>query len=256
MSFRIAQITDTHIGEEGEYPYGVDVRANFLHILEEVEAFRPDLIVHTGDIVFRNPDEDIYRWVKRQLDRLSLPYYMISGNHDDSAKIKEVFGLPGELRSGRWYCAMEREGVQLLFLDSGVGDVDVGQIEWLVDHLQKEVSAHIVFIHHPVLEAGVPYMEGNYRLRNQEQLLRVLMRAVSEVHLFCGHYHVHRSSSLGSVHQHITPSSFFQIDARREDFGIDHYRIGCRMIEWGSGILKHYVRYCDGVVRQLGQSVD
>ncbi len=256
MGFRIAQITDTHIGKEGEYPYGVDVRANFMRILEDIGAFRPDLIVHTGDLVFRDPDAGIYRWIKRQLDRLSIPYYAISGNHDDSAVMKEVFALPGELRSGRWYAAMVKEGVQLLFLDSGVGDIDEGQLRWLGDRLHEGVDAHVVFIHHPVLEAGVPYMEANYRLANQEQLRKVLGRAEAEVYVFCGHYHVHRTSAQGRIHQHITPSCFFQIDAQREDFGIDHYRIGWRMIEWQEGVLRHYVRYHDGVVLQSEQSAD
>lgn len=74
--FRIAQISDLHVGT-----YGSDT--TFLHkLVSEVNAQRPDMIVFTGDIVNRQSDE--LKPFVRVLSGLKAPYgvYSILGNHD------------------------------------------------------------------------------------------------------------------------------------------------------------------------------
>ncbi|MBK8568412.1 MAG: hypothetical protein IPN76_35180 [Saprospiraceae bacterium] len=38
---KLIQITDLHVASEGEFTHGVDVRQNFLDILQAVKSFAP-----------------------------------------------------------------------------------------------------------------------------------------------------------------------------------------------------------------------
>ena len=84
---KIIQITDLHIGEEGEDSHGVDVRQNFQDILKTIRHIGPDLIVLTGDLCLNSGNPRIYQWVRSHLDYLGIPYTAIGGNHDLSPQL-------------------------------------------------------------------------------------------------------------------------------------------------------------------------
>ena len=90
---RIIQLTDLHVGEAGELGYGVDVRANFLKILDAARQLNPDRIVVTGDLCMHTGSAPVYEWMKAQLDDTGIGYEVISGNHDTPTLLSEVFGL-------------------------------------------------------------------------------------------------------------------------------------------------------------------
>ncbi|HRJ15700.1 MAG TPA: hypothetical protein PLI34_11965, partial [Saprospiraceae bacterium] len=100
---------------------------------------------------------------------------------------------------------------------------------------------------HPPLKAGVPFMDNHYPLQNPEVFLDVIAACPQHpIHVFCGHYHVEKTVHSGYLHVHITPSTFFQIDGFREDFGIDHYRPGMRVLDLSDdGGFMHAVKYLD-----------
>lgn len=76
--FRIMQITDTHyIAGDGRSKRAMD------NLLQMLDTEKPDLVIHTGDIVFGKPAE-------RSLDELfapiierKIPFAVALGNHDD-----------------------------------------------------------------------------------------------------------------------------------------------------------------------------
>jgi Icc protein len=88
---KIIQITDLHIGKEGESSFGVDIRRNFLDILKAVKTLKPDFLAITGDICFDVADKKVYAWVKSHLDFLNIPYAVIGGNHDESVMMAKAF---------------------------------------------------------------------------------------------------------------------------------------------------------------------
>ena len=94
--FRIAQISDLHVGTFGTDPEFLD------KLVAEVNAQKPDLIVFTGDIVNRRSCE--LPPFTQALSRLKAPYgvYSVMGNHDygdyaswesDGAKEEDVRNL-------------------------------------------------------------------------------------------------------------------------------------------------------------------
>ena len=74
--FRIAHISDLHLGTYASHPEIVD------RIVEMANGASPDLIVFTGDIVSTSPQE--LRPFTETLSRLQAPYGIVSilGNHD------------------------------------------------------------------------------------------------------------------------------------------------------------------------------
>lgn len=240
---RIIQITDLHVGLAEEATFDVDVRANFLGICQKIRELAPDYVVVSGDLCFDKADPEIYRWIKQHLDSLEITYDLISGNHDDPKILAKAFDCEHLLQNGTLYFQRQLEGLPYLFLDTTTGTVSEAQIKWLTDALQHQVGPVIVFMHHPPLLAGVPHMDRNYALKNRDEVLEVFLEYPDRIDIFCGHYHVDKTLSVGNVNIHITPSCFFQIDQHAEEFAVDHYRPALREININENLLSHSIAY-------------
>ncbi|HEY4892543.1 MAG TPA: metallophosphoesterase, partial [Reyranella sp.] len=78
MTFRIAQISDTHLSDEK--PFFVD---NFVRIGEALRAERPDLVLNSGDISLDGASTESDLAAARVLhDAIGLPVRFLPGNHD------------------------------------------------------------------------------------------------------------------------------------------------------------------------------
>ncbi len=78
MTFRIAQISDSHLSDEK--PFFVD---NFVRIGEALRADRPDLVLNSGDISLDGASTESDLAAARALhDGLDLPVRFLPGNHD------------------------------------------------------------------------------------------------------------------------------------------------------------------------------
>jgi Icc protein len=240
---RIVQLTDLHVGKEGENTYGVDVRQNFLQILEKAKAQDPDLLVISGDLCFDNGDASIYQWIKTQLEAAGLPYEIISGNHDDPQLIAKAFGRENLLKGQELYFKQRYEGRPVLFLDTTTYEMSAQQLQWLDQELQQIEGTALVFMHHPPLPSGVPFMDNKHSLKNMEAVQEVFFRHPHPVQVFTGHYHVEKVVQKHNLTVYITPSCFFQIGQRSEEFEVDHYRIALRTIDWNNGCMMHAVHY-------------
>lgn len=245
---RIIQITDIHVGAEGEVTRDVDVRGNFVDMLRLAADLQPDYLVFSGDLCYSTADAENYRWIRAQIEQLALPYDIIPGNHDETKLMAKAFDRTHLLLPGG-EMAFERtmSGFRFLFLDTSTAVLSSAQAEWLSARLESATRRQIIFMHHPPLKAGVPFMDNNYPLQHPEVFLEVANAYPNHpIHVFCGHYHVEKTVHAGHLHVHVTPSTFFQIDGFRADFGIDHYRPGMRVIDLSEqGTFMHSVKYLD-----------
>ncbi len=231
-SITIAQITDIHIGKVDESPNGMDVRSNFLRVLEEVRKSDADYVVVSGDLCYDVGEVDIYQWIKGQLEGLEMPYFVIAGNHDDSRMIAEVFDLHQHLHHGDLFYDFNIGGWgKLIFLDSSKGIVSGQQLAFLKEACKDSSIPCLLFVHHPPTLANVPHMDKNYALQNIETVQAVIGACASSPHaIFCGHYHCGRSVQLPHLATtvFISPSSaFFQINP-----DVDYFEIGNRCPAW------------------------
>src|SRR3954469_5836710 len=91
--FLIAQISDLHIKAAGKLSYKIVdtagmLRACIAHMLKQPQ--RPDVVVFTGDLVdFGRPEE--YAVLREIISPLGMPVYLLPGNHDDRAALREAF---------------------------------------------------------------------------------------------------------------------------------------------------------------------
>lgn len=240
---RIIQITDLHIGKDGEPTFEIDVRANFLKMCAQIRHLSPDYLIVTGDLCFEDPDRDVYLWIRQQLDSLDVTYDLISGNHDDPQLLSEVFERQHLLKNGQLYYRRQLEGLLYLFLDTTTGIIDKAQLDWLIQALDSQFGRLILFMHHPPIWGGVPYMDNNHPLHNRDAVLDILVEYGHPIDVFCGHYHVDKTISVQQVNVHITPSNFFQIDQHQQEFTVDHRMPGLREIFVEEDRLSHTVIY-------------
>lgn len=239
----IAQITDIHITPDLGLTRGVDVVENFKKVLNSVESHQVDMIVLSGDICCDEPSKATMEWVKEQLENLDIPYYVIAGNHDDSLMMAEVFDLESYKETGEVFYDIDLEDSSLIFLDSAVGKVSSDQLTWLAMMNAIIDENFLIFIHHPPVDA-VPYMDKNHALQNKAEVQEYFTACHNLKGVFCGHYHVGKVLDMNGIPVHITPSAYFQIDDKTEEFKISGYEIGWRKINWDGKILETEVIYC------------
>ncbi len=242
---RIIQITDLHIGGPSECPFEVDVRANFLRILDEVEIAHHDLLVISGDLCYQDGEVAVYQWIRAELEKRRLEYVVIPGNHDDDQMLIEAFGLPTERLYDFFFC-LDESSAPVAFLNSGPGVVSAPQQASLEQYLKRQAKPICLFMHHPPIPMGVPYMDDNHSMKETAALLEILTAHPYPITIFTGHYHVDKSVRWKNLDIHVTPSCFFQIDWRQVDFAVDHHRCAYRWIDWDGTTLLHGLHYIEG----------
>ena len=96
--FTVLQFTDTHyIAGDSRSKRALDC------VKEALEAVKPDLVIHTGDILFGRPDLDSAREILQPLSDSGIPWAVALGNHDSQfgstreAVFKLIREMPGNV---------------------------------------------------------------------------------------------------------------------------------------------------------------
>lgn len=242
---KIAQITDLHIGLEGQDTFNVDVRENFLLVLGEVVYAKPDYIVITGDLCFDKGVEEIYIWIKDKLDNTNIPYLAIPGNHDDTEMMMRIFEIDYSNADDEIFFAKKLSKTTALFLDSSKAKHSDNQKKWLKRQLHQADKNIVVFTHYPPAICNVGFMDENYPLQDIDDIQKLFHSYEKNVYLFCGHFHTDKMIHLQNLNIAITPSTYCQINSEETDFKVASYRIGYRMIELSKDSCMTAVKYLD-----------
>ncbi len=244
-TFRIGIISDPHIASINEMPYGTNVRDNFLKALKDMLEASPDHIVITGDLCYREPDRNIYIWIKETLDQTSVPYSVIAGNHDNSALIAEVFNLKDNLINGELYYSKDLGNYQTIFLDTAKAAMSEEQILWFKAQLTAVCTNPVIFMHHPPCKSMVEFMDKNYPFLMEEEFIKVLKLCCKNPTIFCGHYHVTKTVIKDNITIFLTGSTFYAIDENSRNFRKDNKAPGWRLIDLGYDAIYTSYRYID-----------
>lgn len=241
---KIVQITDIHLGRLEDRPMGIDTRKQFLEVLNEVTKLTPDLLVITGDICLKDPFFEAYLFLKDALDRLTFPFRIVSGNHDDNELLVKAFGWKKVLVDGAYYFLEVFEGRKpIYFLDSSKNKIDPKQMAWLSAKIENETKDALIFIHHPPCKSGARFMDQRYPMEGGNDLMKLLQASPRTFHLYCGHHHIDKTILKKNVLVHVTPSTYLQIVAEKIEFEMDHHRAGYRIIDWDETEVRSTVRY-------------
>jgi Icc protein len=170
--------------------------------------------------------------------------HLISGNHDDTQILAQIFGREADLKEGELYYEHFEQEQQIIFLDSAVGKLSNTQKSWLIDRLKQSNKPALIFIHHPPAHANLPHMDNNYPLQDRDEIRTIFINSGRLCHVFCGHYHIERIISAQNLNVFITPSCYIQISDQSEEFKIDHTVPAWRKIEIENEELRSSVVYC------------
>jgi 3',5'-cyclic AMP phosphodiesterase CpdA len=193
----IAQISDTHIKSEGQLAYRrVDTAAYLERAVRHLLALqpRPDLVLGTGDLVDAGLPQE-YARLRALLAPLTMPVYLIPGNHDDRGALAAAFPQHRYLpRDGFMQYVIEEYPLRLVALDTlvpgkGGGLLCDERLAWLAARLDEAPARPtLIFMHHPPFLTGIAHMD-RLGLENAEALGAVIRRHPQVEAIVCGHLH-------------------------------------------------------------------
>ncbi|WP_010417277.1 PQQ-binding-like beta-propeller repeat protein [Anaerophaga thermohalophila] len=177
-TLRIAHLTDIHVSPGSEAEKNLDL------VVDDINALQPDFVVVTGDLTNTGSNAELLA-VKKVLDRLTVPYYTIPGNHETNWS--ESAGLMfNELwRKDRFVFSTD----DYLFvgfntgpyMKMGDGHVKQEDLKWLERVLNSDENKDKVLI----AMAHYPLADG---LDNWPDVVDILKKHDCKLDL-CGHGH-------------------------------------------------------------------
>jgi Icc protein len=225
-------VSDIHLSSDPKASFGVDTRKNFTRVVKLIKEHRPDQVVMMGDYSLHEPLAEDVDWACKRLELAKVPYCFIAGNHDDPAHLVEQCPATLPLSNGELFFELPFGKTQALFLDTSSGSMSQKQADWVRRKITRAKQRVLVFMHHPPLHMGVPYMDVNYAFHDTgHEVYLALFSGMTPVHVFCGHYHTARSTQVGPHSVHLCPSTYFQLNADKAGFEVSHTMPGIRHIQ-------------------------
>lgn len=261
----IAQITDMHIRPEGALAYGrVDTAPYLARAVEHLLRLRPrpDVVLATGDLVDGGSPEE-YRRLRALLAPLTMPVFLIPGNHDARDALADAFADHAYLpRGGRFMqYVVEDYPVRLIALDTLVpgqvgGLLCEERLGWLGTRLAEAPDRPtVIFMHHPPFVTGIAHMD-RYGLARASEFAEVVRRHPQVERVACGHLHRPIQARVGGTLASTAPSTAHQVALDLEDDNPLMFIMeppACQLHVWrpGAGLASHtsYIGDFDGPYR-------
>jgi 3',5'-cyclic-AMP phosphodiesterase len=257
----IAQITDLHVTRRGwlcsgKVDTGHHLRAAIKRICTLAPA--PDLVIVTGDLVDRGEREE-YRELRRLIEPLPMPVFVIPGNHDDRDELQRAFADQRYLRraEGFLHYAIEDWPLRLIALDTVVqgemgGELCADRLSWLERVLSAEpTKPALIFMHHPPFVTGLTGMDA-IGLKGAAAMADIVGRHPEIQLITAGHMHRAIQRRVGGTIAATCPSTAHQITfdldcAAPVSFTLEPPAFQLHLWD-GDGLVTHtvLVERCDG----------
>lgn len=222
MKTLLAQLTDLHIREPGRLAYGrLDTAPYLRAAVQAIEALpqRPHAVVLTGDLTdFGRAAE--YEHLAAMLAPLSMPQFLLPGNHDERAQLRRSFKEHAYLGDGefvQYSVSLGEHGLQLLALDTVEPGAPHGRLcpkrlQWLSDALDSHRGEPVVIaMHHPPFETLIGHMDRIGLLDGADELAEILAGHPAVERVICGHLHRTIYSRVGGAVVSTAPSPAHQV---------------------------------------------
>lgn len=193
----IAQLSDCHVMAPGDK--GADLYQSADRLADAVTHLnksinKPDIVIVSGDLV-NYGNRDAYLIFKEIISGLQMPVYVMAGNHDDCAILRDVFADHAYLpKQGPLKYVIEGWPLKLIILDTNLpgkaqGQLGDAQLVWLENELAREKDRDVVlFLHHPPFNTGLSTMD-EMELIDAAALGDVVARHSHIERILCGHLH-------------------------------------------------------------------
>jgi hypothetical protein len=278
-----AIIGDTHVKPESgdqSAPWQVNeaATARARWISREVERYRPDFIVHLGDLVHPVPELSTFGEAVELTRQIFRPFHnrlhVIPGNHDigdkpnramPAKKVREDWIELFEKSFGPSYYFYDRDDCRFVFINDPVMNsgypIEARQRSWLEDTLGSAGGRRLfLFMHYPLflLDPQEPSNYDNIDEPARSDIVGLIRRHKVEA-VFAGHVHNIFYHRLDGTEFYVMPatsfvrqdfSEMFRTEAIHENGRNDAEKLGFAMVEIHDG--GHVVHY----LRSYGETLD
>ena len=197
-SMIVCQVSDMHLMAGGKLAYGVvDTAAHFRRCIANIQALPqpPDVVVMTGDLVDGGQPTQ-YALLREIIAPLSMPVYLIPGNHDDREALRAAFPDHAYLNQFPPFIqyAIEEHELRIVAVDTVIpgqagGELCAQRLEWLALTLATAPQRPtLLLMHHPPFATGIGFMD-EIGLANPEALAQVVSKHAQIERILCGHLH-------------------------------------------------------------------
>ena len=232
---RLAQITDTHLGEErGTRLLELDTDVSLQAVLTQLrqEQDKLNLLLATGDLSDQGSASSYLR-LASYLEPLGLPVFTLPGNHDRrenlAAACDGCMSLASLVKVGNW---------QIVMLDSQIpgevgGELGPEQLDILsraLEEGEREGRYTLVCLHHQPVPVGSAWLDEQMVVDAEEMLLKLDASAGARGVLW-GHVHQACDQQRSALRLMSTPSTCVQFAPGSEDFCADSLAPGYRWLE-------------------------
>lgn len=226
-------ISDTHIGATEDYTHrGFAPYSRTARLLEEIRRLTIDFdfLIHTGDVCGdkdHHATADHYRLARKQFDTLTTPAYYLVGNHDSPKDLRTglSFGTHRLLSDGdeELYYEFTARNFLCIALHSSIptqrqGLISSKQLRALRERLAGSTQRCLIFLHHPPITVGSPWMDENMLLKNGSDLHTLLTHFRDRiVGVFFGHIHQPLQIVKDGISYFSSPGTIFQFSTLPSD---------------------------------------
>ena len=192
---KFIHITDTHLMPPSETLCALDPAARLNGIVDAINRLHADasFVVHTGDLSYHGL-EPAYHLLQQILDRLTIPYHLLIGNHDSRDAFKRVFKQTPLDPAGFVQYVVPTPVGAFVMLDSVEDEQEHGvmceqRMRWLEATLNRlQEQPVFLFIHHPPFDVGIRSLDAS-KLKGFERFGELVLAHGHVRHLFYGHVH-------------------------------------------------------------------
>jgi len=216
----IAQLSDTHLGEE----HSPQAAANLRQAIKMINARHPDAVIVSGDIAENEKERE---QVKTILKNLTAPVYYVPGNHDvhntnDLASYRKLFGPD--------YYHFQVKYVEVLAIDSELlGNYakwgnwktlpplppemeaeSQKMLNWLGQQAGTTNGKVVIAVQHIPL-----FLDNNFPNKNAYWVINApyarrevdLLHKLGVKHLLVGHWHIGKVFEQDGITIHVAPAT-------------------------------------------------
>ena len=226
----IAQLTDLHLRPPGMPAYRVSETNMMTERAFDVVAAlqpQPDVVLITGDMTDCGLDSE-YELLRKLLQRLPMPVFMVPGNHDRRDNLKKIFGDWPSIVADPDFVqfVIEDFPVRLIGLDTVIpgesgGRLCAKRLAFLEKALAASDRPSVVFLHHPPFDCGIVHMDRIRLIDGAEKLAEIVRKNGRVERILCGHHHRPIETLFGGTIASIAPSVTHQVafDLREDHDG-------------------------------------
>jgi Icc protein len=195
----IAHISDFHVFAHHPETSLVRMDASEVarKVVADIAAFSPTLnaVVFTGDLTDGGSADD-YALLRGLLSPLSMPVFVVPGNHDKRSTLREAFGEKLPFEDGEFlHYETDLRGVRVLALDTLVdgrveGRLCQRRMAWIEDRLAEPTERPLIIaMHHPPFPSGITELDNMALVEGAGRLGELVSGQGGRVRILCGHIH-------------------------------------------------------------------